>query len=552
MIKTLSIKNYAIIDEIEIEFVPNLTIITGETGAGKSILLGALGLIMGKRAEPKVLHDKSKKCIVEGVFDISSYQLSQFFIDHDLDNEKETVLRREISPSGKSRAFINDTPVTLSILKLLSHALIDLHQQFDTLDINTQTYQIQILDAVAENKSQLAKYQKVYKEWKSEQELLLERTKFASNAKKEFDFIQFQVNELESANLEAGELSVLESSLKKMNNSAAIQQALDLAAGHLIDGEHAITDRLKSIELEVEKVAIYDPTIETLSKRLHSLSLDAEDIGMQFSQLLDGTNSSEEDIKLANDRLDIIYRLQKKHNQPTDEGLILFRDELVEKLKTYERIDEELVSLTEKVEALEQKMEVAAQNLSRRRKTVVNNLEKSVQKKLAELAMEHARLKVEITESGHFHENGKDQIRFLFAANKGSSFEPIKQVASGGEMARLAFCIESLVAKLIPLPSLIFDEIDTGISGAVALKMGNMMRQLAQEHQVIVITHSPQIAIQAEKHYFVYKKIEGSQTFTRLKELNQAERIEEIATMLSGSPPTSQAIENAKSLLEAH
>ena len=550
MIRTLSIKNYAIIEELLIDFSNNLTIITGETGAGKSIMLGGLGLIMGKRADTKVLYHQDRKCIVEGVFDVGPYQLEGFFEAHDLDYETETSLRREITPSGKSRAFVNDTPVRLGVLKELSNKLIDLHQQFDTLDIHDAGFQVRAIDAIANNKKALGAYQKVYQQYEKDKRQLQRLIEQSKAASKETDFLTYQLNELTEAELEAGELSSLEMEQKRLTNAEDIQRILGGAAMQINEHEQSICSQMTDLSNSVSSLSDFHPKLPQLTEQFESLLLELQEIGNEFQVIAEDTEYDGERLQEVNERLSQLYNLIQKYHVQDEAELIEFRDGLAQQLGAFEDLSGNIAELEQRLQQHETELRTLGTKLSNRRQKVTGKFEKAVKQRLTQLSMQHARLVVEITPTEEFFPTGTDRLRFLFAANKGSRLEEIKGVASGGELSRLALCIKSLVASAIPLPTLIFDEIDSGVSGEVALQMGLILQAISEEHQVISITHSPQIAAKANTHYFVRKKVTGNRTITAVSQLNHQERVLEIAKMLSGNPPSDIAKQNAEELLQ--
>lgn len=549
MIKSIRISNYAIIEELEINFSKGLTIITGETGAGKSILLGALSLIMGKRAETKVLYDETKKCIIEAYFDISRYDLKDFFEEKDIDYETETVIRREITPSGKSRAFVNDTPVNLKVLQSLSAALIDLHQQFDTLDIHNVSFQLRMIDALADNDKLLAAYQKDYRSYQNDKRRLNQLLEESANAAKEVDFIEFQLEEFNNAELIAGEQESIEEESRKLNNAEGIKRALSGVYQHLNEDEQCLTAQLNELAIALNGVLKFDSRIEPLYEKMEGLRLELEALSEDIERIADEAEYDPERISEIEERLNIIYKLQTKHSVRSIHELLEIQTELAQKLQSFGDMSGEIDTLEKKIAKQETQLTQKAKVLSERRKAVVNSFEKKVHSMLVELSMEHARLQVEINDTEDLTLMGKDNVHFLFAANKGSRLQEIKDVASGGEIARLTLVTKSLVASAIPLPTLIFDEIDTGVSGDVALKMGNILRRLSNHHQVVSITHSPQIASKAEAHYFVYKRVKEDRTVTGVKQLTHDERVRALAVMLSQNPPSEAALENARDLL---
>jgi DNA repair protein RecN (Recombination protein N) len=550
MIRSLYIQNYAIIDELSIHFSDGLTIITGETGAGKSILLGALGLIMGKRADTKALYDLDKKCYVEGYFDVRSYDLRRFFEENELDYDDEVIIRREILPSGKSRAFINDTPVNLNLLQDLSGALIDLHQQFDTLDIHNVSFQLRMLDALAGNKEVLHQYQDLYAEFLADKRHLHHLVEQERNAARETEFIQFQLVEFTDANLQAGEQGSLEEELNRLTNAEEIKRTLGAVFNYLSEDEQSVLGQLQQMVISVGNIRKYGQPIDELYQRFQGLLYEMQDLSSEFERMAEDTELDPERIAEIQQRLDTLYRLENKHQVRTVDELLVIQQHLEAKLQTFEDISEEIRRLQIKTEETELYLRKLAGQLSGRRKGVIPGFEKEVEGMLAQLAMEHARLQVDVHELEHPGPTGTDEVNYLFAANKGSRLQPIKDVASGGELSRLTLVAKSLVASAIPLPTLIFDEIDSGVSGDVALKMGRILRNLSNQHQVVVITHSPQVASKADVHYQVYKQVREDRTVTGVKLLSEEDRIISIATMLSQSPPSESAIRNARELLE--
>ncbi len=549
MIKRLIIKNYAIIEEQEINFSDRLTIITGETGAGKSILLGALGLIMGKRADTKSLYDDAKKCIVEGVFEVSKYNLQAFFEIHDIDYDEEVVVRRELTPSGKSRSFVNDTPVNLKVLQKLSSSLIDLHQQFDTLDIHNISFQLRMIDALAENKSLLHEYQDEFKQYQADKKRLTKLIAQSQNAAKEVDFLSFQLKEFRETVLVEGEQDSLEGELNRLSNAEDIKRTLGTAFQHLSEAEQSLIGQLQQIGQSLTSVRNFHPDIEHISDRYDGLVLELQDLVQDFEKIAEATEYDAARIQEIQERLDQIYKLQNKHQVKTVGELMDIQAELEQKLSGFADLSGEIAAIEQSLEARKSLLFKTAEQLSNKRKSVVSDFEDEVHELLGQLSMEHARLKVEVNKLEELNSTGYDEINFLFAPNMGSKFLPIKDVASGGEISRLTLCTKSLVASAIPLPTLIFDEIDTGVSGDVALKMGNILHGLANKHQVVSITHTPQIAVKADTHYFVYKKVKGDRTVTNVRLLELEDRIKEVATMLSGNPPSDSAIKNARELL---
>jgi DNA repair protein RecN (Recombination protein N) len=549
MIQKLLIKNYAIIEHLEIDFAKGLTIITGETGAGKSILLGGLGMILGNRADTKVLYNEAEKCVIEGHFDISAYDLKPFFDENEIDYDTQTVVRRELTPQGKTRSFINDTPVNLGQLKAFSSKLVDLHQQFDTLDIHDTTFQLQMVDALADNKHPLSIYRENFKKFQTNKKILFEMKDKNDRAAREIEFLNFQIEEFNKAELTAGEQDTLESDQQTLQNAETIKRNLALAYRAISEDENAIVGQLRSVGQSIAQVKKYTPSVSKLYERFEGVLFELEDIGSELENIAEGTEYNPERIADIQTRLDTIYKLQKKHNVGTVEQLLEIQNNLQSQLEAFGDLSEEIEKLEKSLITQEADLRKQATELSTKRKSVTPQFEAQVEGMLHQLSMENAKLQVQVSDLNELTINGLDNVEFLFAANKGSRMQSIKDVASGGELSRLALCTKSLVAAAIPLPTLIFDEIDSGVSGDVALKMGHILQKLASHHQVVVITHSPQVAARAEKHYFVYKNHKEDRTVTNVKSLSSEERVRSIAVMLSQNPPSASAMENAKDLM---
>ncbi len=550
MLHHLSVQNYALIDKLEVDFSNGLTIITGETGAGKSILLGALGLIAGSRADTQALHDKSKKCIVEVSFNIKGYSLKDFFSINELDYETTTTVRREINPEGKSRAFINDTPVTLTQLKELASYLIDIHSQHETLALNATEFQLSVVDAFANQLVLLNEYADNFKRFKTLEKKLNELTERESQAKKELDYFQFQFNELEDANLKTNEQLALEHELETLNNSEEIKLNLSKVAFGLNGGEQNLLSSLSEIKIVLASFAKFKPEINELSFRLNSSYIELKDIANELENLEQNIIYDPKLIEELTIRLDEIYRLQQKHQVKSIDELIIIKEELSNKLLDFSSLEAEIEKSKKEWSALEKSLLVSAKKISGNRKKVIPDIEKEIASLLSSLSMPNAQLKIEQAETNILTKNGLDKINFLFSANKGSDFKELNKVASGGELSRLMLSIKSLLAHLTSLPTIIFDEIDTGVSGDIADKVGSIMNQMAKTMQVIAITHLPQIASKGQSHLFVYKEEKNNKTFSNIKKLNQDERVKEIAKMLSTGTPTAAAISNAKELLK--
>ena len=549
MLKRLEIQNYAIIESLELDLTKGLTIVTGETGAGKSILLGALGLIMGKRADTKVLYEAEKKCIVEAVFDISDYNLKSIFTEEGIDYEEETIIRRVISPNGKSRAFINDEPANLSVLKALTDNLVDLHQQFDTLDLHSVSFQTKTIDALAGTIEMVDAYQNEYTEYTRAKRNLNDLEEKHRNSNQEMDFLNFQMKEFNDAELMDGEQEEKEKQLVKLTNAEDIQKIGHLLNHTLEDSEPSVIDTIQNLLNELSNVMDSDESLGQLYERLSATQEELRDIAKEGGNIADDTEYDEALIEEINSRLNLIYRLQKKHNTNTLEELLEIQERISTQLSSFGDISLDIENLKSKIQKLEGSLVKQAKTISGRRKKIAPSFEKSIHHLLVPLSMENAFIKVSIEALEKPGPSGMDSISFLFAPNKGSDYKPLKDIASGGEISRLTLCIKSLVADAMTLPTLIFDEIDTGVSGEVASRMGEILASLAKKHQVLSITHSPQIAGKADKHYFVHKNDKENRTVTAVKELDNESRVVEIAKMLSGNPPSTAAIENAKELM---
>ncbi len=550
MIQHLKVSNYALIQELEIEFPHGLTIITGETGAGKSILLGALGLIMGERADLKALYEPQRKCIVEATFYIGKYDLQPFFQMHELDYDEECIIRRELLPSGKSRAFVNDTPVNLQVLRTLTRALVDLHQQFDTLDIHQVSFQLRMIDALAGIQKQADQFRQHYQRWRDALHQLDQLKARKKHSEQTQELLQFQLDELRNAHFQEGEQTQLEEELRRLEHAEEIKKVLSAAFIALSEQEPSLLSQLAQINQAINHIRRYDSPTEAIYQRLESVRIELEDIATEVEKRAETIELDPQRAAVVKDRLDLLYRLQQKHQATTIGQLLDVAQQLETQLQSFEDLHEQISELEKEVTQTAQQLAQMAESLSQKRQATIPQFEAQVVALLQSLALPHARFKVALNRQAQLGPNGYDEVTFLFAANPGSRLLPIKDVASGGELARLTLVTKSLVASAIPLPTLIFDEIDTGISGDVALRMGTILRKLSNDHQVIVITHAPQVAAQADAHYFVYKKIQGQRTTTHIRRLDEAGRVEAIATMLSQNPPTPAAIENARELLQ--
>jgi DNA repair protein RecN (Recombination protein N) len=550
MLQRLAIRNYALIDTLDIDFSKELNILTGETGAGKSIILGALSLLLGQRAESKYFFNQEKKCVIEGAFKIDDYHLKQFFEEQDLDYEAETVLRREISLDGKTRAFINDTPVTVAILKQVGEQLIDIHSQHATLAINTESFQLLVLDTLCNHASLLTEYQQELGQHKQLTKKLKELELALSEAISAQEYIQYQFEELEKAGLQANEQEELEQELKSLTHAEEIKRNLSAALFLLSNGEQTSIAQLKEAVQLSQAIEKYTSGIQPLIERLQSSYIELKDIAAELERLAHGTSINEARTNLISERLDILYTLQKKHRVSTVADLLLLKDQFSDQLQQLISGEDEIKRLKQEESELKRKLVALAQQLSTNRKQVIPALEQQVQEALTTVGMPHAQLRVaQETDTQLLTPTGADRIQFLFSANKGQAPMPMNKVASGGELSRLMLCIKSLIAKKTALPTIIFDEIDTGISGEIALKVGAIMEQMAQSMQVITITHLPQIASKKGKHFRVFKNDAGEHTSTGIEALHKDDRILEVAKMLGGEQPSTAAMEHAKELL---
>ncbi|MGL2966055.1 DNA repair protein RecN [Flavobacterium sp. XGLA_31] len=549
MITTLSIENFALIEKLDIDFSNGFSIITGETGAGKSILLGALGLVLGKRADLSSLKNKEEKCIVEAHFSIGKYDLQNFFEINDLDYEEETIIRREILPSGKSRAFVNDSPVNLQQLQDLSLYLIDIHSQHQTLELSEEEYQFKIIDAIADNQRTVAEYQNVLKQYRTAKSALEDKKSSFSAILKEKDYNEFLFNELQSAGLKAGEQAELEQTYEALNNVEFIKENLERLLALANEDEFGVLKNLKEFKVALQKNINFSSEYLALFERTNSVLIEFDDIVKELNRESELVFNDPEKLELINQKLQLIYSLQKKHNVATVEELIDIQTELENKVVSVSEFEEEIVTIEESIKDFELQLDGIASEISKNRKNAIPSLSEKLIEILSLLGMPNVRFKIEISDSPTYHNNGKDQLSFLFSANKGTDFGLLKKVASGGEMSRIMLAVKSILSQYTKLPTIIFDEIDTGVSGEIANKMGEIMRDMSKSMQVFAITHLPQIAAKGNQHYKVFKSIQGETTVSELKLLTGEERIIEIAEMLSGKEISDSALNHAKALL---
>ena len=549
MLCHLSIQNYALIENVEIDFTSGLSIITGETGAGKSILLGALGLIAGQRADYDVIKKTANKCVVEAVFDIKNYGLLWFFETNQLDFSDQTILRREIKNNGLSRAFINDTPVNLSLLKELASHLIDIHSQHQNLLLSDTAFQLQVLDAFVSNNDLLSSFKakfRAFKNLKLEISQLIEKDK---SARAQQDFIKFQYEELEQANLVSGQLETIESELSTLENAEEIKLALKHATNGIGGGETNILQLLKSIKSQLMAVSKFNNDITIQLERIESNWIELNDINNELEELEDQILYEPQRINEIAQRLNILNHLLQKHHVKTDDELISIRDMFESQLNSLASIEEELSIKEKMLEKLVVELTDLSVKLNKKRLSGIDKLQQKIVQVLILLGMPQSQIKISISPLSDFSENGKDKISFLFSANKGGEFNDIAKVASGGEMSRIMLSIKSIMCSLKSLPTIIFDEIDTGVSGEIAYKLGTIMEDMGKNMQVFTITHLPQIACRGNAHFEVYKYVAENNTKSNLKLLNMEQRVSEIAKMLSGDKLTEAALQNAKNLL---
>ena len=549
MLTSLSIKNYALIDDLHVNFNNGLTIITGETGAGKSILLGGLSLILGKRADSSTVKDSSKKVVIEAIFDIVNYNLKSFFKEEDLDFEAETILRREILPSGKSRAFVNDSPVNLDILSKLGAHLIDIHSQHQTLELTSDSFQFQIIDALADNSSLLASYKTLLFELKEVSKKLEELKVKKSNAVKEYDYNLFLFNELNDANLVSGELTDLEKEHETLNNVEEIKEELIKAYQILNDDQVGVLSALSNLKQVLSRLSGISTNYSHMFDRLSILSIELDDIYAEIENSQDKLEADPERLEEVNNKLSAIHNLLLKHTASNVEELIEIREELSKKVLATETIDDEILAKEALMNKLNNKLDAKAQELHNRRVKVIPSLTSQLEDILMNLGMENSKFNISLTQVENYFVNGKNELTFLFAANKGGEFKSLKKAASGGELSRIMLAVKSILSKYIQLPSIMFDEIDTGVSGEISNKMAEIMQQMSKSMQVFTITHLPQIAAKGDTHFKVFKSIKDDKTTTEISKLNTDERVVEIAQMLGGKEMSSSAIEHAKQLL---
>jgi DNA repair protein RecN (Recombination protein N) len=549
MLVKLTINNYALIDNSEIYFKKGFTIITGETGAGKSILLGAMGLLMGQRADTSVMFNKENKCIVEAEFDVTPYSLQDFFISQNLDYQPLTIIRREIAVNGNSRAFINDTPVTLPVLKELSAFLIDVHSQHQTLNLNSGDFQLSVIDAVCNHQQLLNQYKADFLSYKNLLKELEILTTKQLNSSKELDFIQFQFNELEEAQLHKINQPQLEDELEILSNAEEIKSNLIQAEQLISENEYNVLQLLNTAKQLVGKHTNKNQTIQALYNRLNNIIIELKDFNNEINRLQSSIQYNPLRVEELTQLLDKVYRLQKKHGVTTTDELIGVMNLLSEQLAQTENLENQINEIKNRLAEVKQSLSILAKQLHQNRLQAIKLIENQTHDLLSKVGMKNAQLKIELSETTDFTPFGTDKVFFKFSANKGIELNEISKVASGGELSRLMLCLKSIIAEHKKLPTILFDEIDTGVSGEIADKIARILQQMGKQMQVIAITHLPQMAGKGDHHFYVFKQEINNRTYSKIKELNSDERVEEIAKMLSAGKITQASIDNAKEML---
>ena len=550
MLKSLFIQNFVLIDSLDICFNPGFSVITGETGAGKSIILGALSLVLGQRADGKSIKQGADKCVIEAVFDVSKYQLEPFFLGNDLEYDPEScILRRELYASGKSRAFVNDSPVPLAILKELGTKLIDIHSQHQNLLLGDNRFQLRVVDVMAENEILLILYKKEYTRYQGLRKALSALKERAAQSKQEEDYIRFQLDQLEEANLQPNEQEELEQEQETLSHAEEIKSSLYRVSSCLDGEEQGVVSLLKESLSSMDALERYFPRAKEIAERLRSAYIDLNDLASEMEGMIEDVEFNPDRLAWVNERLDTLYALQQKHRVSSVDDLIALRDQFRAQLTDIESFDEQIAALEKQVQDAYKELLQQAAVLSEQRKVAAVAFAQQLVQMVAPLGMPHTRFQVEVVPRKEPESDGMDEIRFLFSANKSMALQPVAQTASGGEISRLMLCIKAMIAGFTALPTIVFDEVDTGVSGDIADKMGHIMQELGSKMQVFAITHLPQIAAQGEAHYFVYKEDVKDRTLTRIRPLDKEERIREVARMLSGSALTEASLANAKDLL---
>ncbi len=549
MLTSLSIKNYTLIENLNIDFSSGFSVITGETGAGKSMLLGALGLVLGKRADLSSLKNQEEKCVIEAVFSVDKYGLKSFFEATDLDYEPETIIRREILPTGKSRAFVNDSPVTLQQLEEIGALLMDIHSQHQTRELSEEKYQFEVLDILGQNETVLEQYQQKLSEYKKNKKSLEQAQQKLAESLKEQEYNLFVYNELNDAQLKENEQTELEAEYERLNNTETIKEVLSKAI-NLSDNEiSGILQNLNQMKYDFSKISGLSDKYREISERITSIQIEFSDILQEINNLSESVFDDPQQSQKIGDRLQLLYDLQKKHKVASTEELIEIKNQLQQKVVSVDELNE-VISETQKLIAINQKdLDKLAAELHKNRNKAIEIFDQKITELLAELGMSNARFDIKLTSQEEYYSNGKDKLEFLFSANKGGNFGLLKKTASGGELSRIMLATKAILAEYKAMPTIIFDEIDTGVSGEIALKMAQIMQKMSANRQVISITHLPQIASKGNSHYKVYKSVTEVDTVSDLKLLSDEERVLEIAEMLSGKNPSESALSHAKTLL---
>lgn len=550
MLQSLSIKNFALIDDLKVSFSEGFTIITGETGSGKSILLDALSLVLGKRADLNSLKQKEEKCIIEAEFHIKKYDLKDFFIAEDIDYEDITLIRREILPSGKSRSFINDSPTTLDVLQNLGKILVDIHSQHETQLLGKEDFQFFVIDTLAENENNLKEYSKILKEYRKENKKLSELLEFQQKSKKEYDYHSFILKELQTADLQEGMQEELEEFAEQASNVEDIKDNLSKSVNLLLDEDAGVVNQLRELKNSLSYLSDYSKQYSDFYDRVENAFIDLDDLGQELYDLLENVDFDPKELEKVERKLQKIYDLQKKHSVGSVKELLEIQKKLEKEISQVENIEEDIENQKVTTQKLFQKLKKSSEGIHQKRSEILSKFSEELEKNLHYLGMENARFKIELTKTEEFFSTGSDEISFLFSANKGGNFGVLKKVASGGELSRIMLTIKHILASKIELPTIIFDEIDTGVSGEISKKMGEIMKDMSGSRQVFSITHLPQVAAKGHSHIKVYKEDINGRTTTNLKQLSENERITELAQMLGGNQITKTATEHAKELLK--
>ncbi len=549
MLTALSIKNYALIEDIKIDLQQGFTIITGETGAGKSIMLGALGLLLGKRADYSAIRNTENKCVIEGVFEIANYNLKDFFVAEDIDFENQTIIRREILASGKSRAFINDTPVTLPTLAQLGDYLIDIHGQHQTLSLGENQYQFEVLDVLAQTSDFIKEYQQGLKDLKKLQKQLLELNESRAQAIKEHDYNSYLLKELEEARLKDGMQEELEERYEELSNVETLTEHLGSALNNIQKEELGAMESLKEVRNSLSKISNLSAAYAALHERVQSVIIELDDIAQELETSLERVEANPAELEEVNAKLQVIYNLQKKHAVSSILELLQIKEQLQEKVDLTENAEANLEKLQKEIQHKKNSLNTVAKNIHDKRAAIIPSFTANVERIIADLGMPNARLKIDLKFIPEFFANGQDQLNWHLSANKGGDFTEVKKAASGGELSRIMLAVKSILATQSKLPTIIFDEIDTGVSGDIAQKMGDILQRMGNSMQVIAITHLPQIAGKGSRHFKIFKEDIAETTVTKIVRLEKEERVEELAMMLGGNSRSESAMAHAKALL---